>query len=401
MNPSTPKTELPPSTQLRKVVFVVILGILGTVALVVSARGDEASDFVKAQEAKALAHLAHDRETYKTAEAWAERTRVIREDFLKGQGLWPIPARPPVKVITHSRREHDGYSVENVALETVPGFYSVGNLYRPLGLPKPGPAILCPHGHFIPMKPGTRGGRFREEQQQRCAHFARMGATVFSYSMVGWQDSQQTTHLDRLGFPLQTWNSLRAVDYVLSLPNVDPERLGVTGASGGGTQALILALVEPRIRVCAPVVIVGLNASGCLCEGGVWTYTNFPEVAAMIAPRPLLLISNGDDWTRDFPTKGFPFVEHFYELAGGKGAVKNVHLPKEGHDFGPSKRKAVYEFFALHLKMPLMAEDNRKLAFETPDQMEVFNAKHSLPAHAVKGSEAVAAAFARMIKGGE
>jgi hypothetical protein len=363
--------------------------------------GAEVSEFEKAQEKKVLALLAHDRETYKTADAWAERVRFVRKDFLGACKLWPMPARPPVKVISHSRREHDGYSVENVALETAPGFFSTGNLYRPLELSKPGPAILCPHGHFIPIEPGTPGGRFREEQQQRCAQFARMGATVFSYSMVGWQDSQQTTHLDPLVLALQTWNSLRAVDYVLSLPNVDPRRLGVTGASAGGTQSLLLALIEPRIRVCAPVVIVGFNAGGCLCEGGVWSYTNYPEVAAMLAPRPQLLISDGDDFTRDFPTKGFPFVEHFYELAGGKGAVQSVHFAKEGHDYGISKRKAVYEFFAKHLQMPLMTEDNSKIVFETPDQMEVFNARHPLPAHAVKGSAAVAAAFATMLKGGE
>ncbi len=215
---------------------LVVLGIIGSVALVPSVSSDEANDFVKSQEAKVLAHMALDRATYKTPEEWIERTRIIREDFLTACDMWPIPARPPVKVISHSRREHDGYSMENVALETFPGFYCTGNLYRPLGRSEPCPAILCPHGHFIPLEPGTPGGRFREEEQQRCAHFARMGAIVFSYSMVGWQDSQQTTHLDPLVLPLQTWNSLRAVDYVLSLPNIDPKRLGVTGASGGGTR---------------------------------------------------------------------------------------------------------------------------------------------------------------------
>jgi len=361
-----------------------ILGI-AFVVLAISVNADETKVI---DEAKIMAQLAHSRATYKTIEAWTERTKAIREDRLKSQGLWPMPSRPRVKVITHSRREHDGYSVENVALETLPGFFCVGNLYRPLELSKPGPAILCPLGHF-------EGGRFCKDQQIRCAHFAREGATVFSYSMIGWDDSQQTTHHDPLVFRLQTWNSLRAVDYILSLPNVDQERLGVTGASGGGTQTLILALIEPRVRVSSPVVIVGLNAGGCLCEGGAWVYSNDIEVAAMIAPRPQLLISDGDDWTRDFPTKGLPFIEHFYELAGGKGAVKSVHFPKEGHDYGPSKRKAVYEFFALHLKMPLMIEDNSKIVIESPDQMEVFNAKYPLPAHAVKGSIAVAEAFCR------
>ncbi len=370
----------------KSLVRASILGLLGSVALVGGASGDDA---------KVLAQLAHSRATYTTAEAWAERTRVIREDFLKGYGLWPLPARPAVKAIAHGRRERDGYSIENVALETMPGFYCTGNLYRPLHQSAPGPAILCALGHFT-------DGRYEPDQQRLCAQFARMGATVFSYSMVGRDDSRQTDHEDPLAFPLHTWNSLRAADYVLGLPDVDPGRLGMTGASGGGTQTLFLGLFEPRVRAIAPVVIVGLNAGGCICEAGnPWTYTNDVEVAAMIAPRPQLLVSVGHDFTRDFPAKGFPFVEHFYQLAGAGGAAASVHLADEGHDYGPSKRKAVYEFFAQHLKMPLIAEDAGTIAIEPPDRMEAFNAAHPLPAHAVKGREGVAAAFAALRRGGE
>lgn len=363
-------------------------------------KGAEPGDAVAIAEAKVIAQLVHDRETYTTPEAWTERTRVIREDFLSAMGLWPIPARPAVHAISHSRREHADYSVENVALETLPGFYSVGNLYRPLEQSTPSPAILCPHGHFKPVEPGTAGGRFREEHQKLCANLARNGATVFSYSMVGWHDSQQTIHLDPRVFALQTWNSMRAVDYVLGLPNVDSDRLAVTGASGGGTQSFMLALVEPRIRACAPIVIVGLQSNGCLCEGGQWTYSNFPEAAAMLAPRPLLLVSVGDDFTKDFHAKGFPFVEHFYDLAGAKDAVKSVFLKDESHDYGPSKRKAAYEFFAKNLDWKIEPEDDGKFVFESPEQMQVFNATRPPPANAVKGMEAVAAAFQEMVKEG-
>jgi hypothetical protein len=184
-----------------------------------------------AEEAAVRQQLHQSRTKYATADAWAQRRSELRTEFLKGARLWPLPDRPPVKAIVHSRREYGDYSVENVALETLPGFYCTGNLYRPLGRKDLGPAILCPHGHFQPL------GRMREEQQIRCAHFARMGATVFSYSMVGWQDSQQTTHDDPLVLALQTWNSIRAVDYLTSLERVDPNRVGVTGASGGGTQS--------------------------------------------------------------------------------------------------------------------------------------------------------------------
>src|SRR5262245_37213918 len=194
-----------------------------------------------ADGAGALAQLERSVERYRDPEAWAGRREELRRQFLLGARMWPLPQdRPPVKAIVHSRREHGEYYVENVALETLPGFYCTGNLYRPLGRPGRGPAVLCPHGHFRPL------GRMREEHQVRCAQLARMGATVFSYSMVGWQDSRQTTHDDPLALALQTWNSLRAVDYVSGLDGVDPARVGVTGASGGGTQSIYLALIDDR-----------------------------------------------------------------------------------------------------------------------------------------------------------
>jgi hypothetical protein len=212
-----------------------------------------------------LQQLVESKEKYRSADAWTSRRKELREGFFKGAGLWPLPEHKTVSAIVHSHREHDGYTVENVALETMPGFFCTGNLYRPAKNSVPGPGILCPHGHFRPL------GRMREDHQIRCAHFARMGATVFSYSMVGWQDSQQTTHDDPLVLALQTWNSIRALDYLSSLPEVDAKRIGVTGASGGATQTFFLAALDDRVRVSAPVVIVypWTAPDGCKCEGGL------------------------------------------------------------------------------------------------------------------------------------
>jgi hypothetical protein len=322
--------------------------------------------------------------------------------------MWPLPPRPPVVAIVHSRREYGDYSVENVALETFPGFYCTGNLYRPIGRKDLGPIILCPHGHFPPL------GRFRADQQIRCAHLARMGTSVFSYSMVGWQDSRQTAHDDPRVLALQTWNSIRALDYLASLPRVDAERVGITGASGGGTQAIFLTLVDDRVKVSAPVVIVYPWAApeGCRCEGGLPVMqaarTNAIELAAAAAPRPQLLVSVGkNDPTRDFPTAGLPFVRHMYGLAGAADKVVSTHLADEGHDFGPTKRRLVYDFFATHLPIEpnrflaldktkadrLWVEDLTKIRIEAPEQMEAINAAHPLPAHALSGGEAVGAAF--------
>jgi len=330
---------------------------------------------------------------YATREAWTQRQAELRTGFLKGAGLWPLPDRPPLKVIAHSRRDYGGYSVENVALETIPGFFCTGNLYRSTRLKGPGPAILCPHGHFRPL------GRFRVNHQIRCAHLARMGATVFSVSMVGWQDSQQTSHNNPLVLALQTWNNLRAIDYLAAMDNVDPRRIGVTGASGGGTQTFFLAMLDERIKASAPAVIVYPWAApqGCRCEGGLPVMqearTNAIELAAAVSPRAQLLISVGKDSTRNFPNFGFPFIKRCYEISGHGGRVENAHFANEGHDFGPSKRRAVYAFFAKHLDMKLLAEDEKKITLEKPSQMLAFNDKHPLPARALKGSTAIAKAF--------
>ncbi len=341
--------------------------------------------------------LDRSRKEYRSAEDWTKRRQELREGFLRGAGLWPLPDRPRVRVISHSFRKRDGYSVENVALETMPGFYCTGNLYRPLAQQGAGPGILCPHGHFRPL------GRFRANHQIRCAHFARMGATVFSYSMVGWQDSKQTTHNDPLVLALQTWNSLRALDFLAQLPTVDTERLGITGASGGGTQTFFLAALDDRVRASAPVVIVypWSAPQGCLCEGGLpvmqATETNAIELAASVAPRAQLLISVGaPDPTKEFPKFGFPFIKQVYERHHKAENAQLLHLEPEKHDFGPSKRNAVYAFFAKHLGMTLEPEETATIVIEEPAVMQVFDESHPMPEGAVQGSEAVAKAFAEL-----
>ncbi|MEO1979751.1 MAG: PVC-type heme-binding CxxCH protein [Fuerstiella sp.] len=363
----------------------------------------------------ALRQLEDSRTKYTTPETWAERRVELRQEFLKAVKISPLVARASVPAIVNELRTYKDYSVENVALETFPGFYCTGNLYRPVGRKDLGPVILCPHGHFRPL------GRFRESQQVRCAHLARMGATVFSYSMVGYQDSTQTTHEDPLVLALQTWNSLRVVDFLTSLSRVDSTRVGVTGASGGGTQAMFLALIDDRVTAVAPAVIIypWTEDQGCLCEGGLpimkVAQTNAIELAAACAPTPQLLISVGTDSTKDFPTVGFPFMQQMYSLSGAKDAVTNVHLPEEAHDFGPSKRKAVYEFFAKHLRMTVndfaapekavvgndqpIPEDLTRITIEPPERMRVFSPDHPRPSNALQGSESIDAAALSPLQG--
>ena len=339
-------------------------------------------------------------------EAWEQRRTAVRQGILEGAGLHPLPRRTPLNPLHHSRRSHPGYTVENVALETAPGLFLCGNLYLPSDPPGSMAAILCPHGHA--RDPNyTKEGRLRPEMQYRCATLARMGAAVFSYDMVGYSDSRKQgwnhNHGDQV-LRLQCWNSIRAVDFMLSLPRVDPGRVGVTGASGGGTQTFLLTALDNRIAAAAPCVMVSAHFyGGCGCESGVPIHvrphhiTNNTEIAALCAPRPMMLISCGGDWTANTPRVEFPFVQRIYEFYGRRNLVENAHLPKEGHDYGESKRQPMYDFFARHLKLDRSRwktadgakMDESKVVIESHQTLQVFTEKHPLPRHALKANSRV------------
>ena len=342
---------------------------------------------------------------YETGEDWQERIEQVRRGVMRSMKLAPLPKKTPLRAIIHSRREYDGYSVENVALETFPGFYCTGNLYRPTKVDGPLAAVLCPHGHFRPL------GRYRANHQIRCAHLARMGAVVFSYSMVGWQDSQQTSHQDDPHvIALQTWNSIRVVDFLTGLAGVDPSRVAATGASGGATQSILAAIADDRIRAIAPVTVIYPWYTGCNCESGMGIMnspaTNAIELVASVAPRPSLIISCQFTWsdrlradrTSHFSYVGFPFVRRVYDALGAGNQLQHLHFADEAHDFGPSKRNAVYEFLAAHLQLNLLPEATDTIPIESPEQLQAVGPQHPLPSDAARDSRAVAAAFERLIQ---
>jgi dienelactone hydrolase len=263
--------------------------------------------------------------------------------------LQRLPAACPMNPIRHSVRQEDGYTVENVAFESLPAFWVTGNLYLPANVERPTAGVLCPHGHLA-------DNRMLEQTQKRCAALARMGAVVFAYDMIGYGESTQVPHRHSEALRLQTYNSLRAVDFLLSLGSVDEGRLAVTGESGGGTQSFILAAVDPRIDVSVPVVMVSADFyGGCICESGMPIHksaeheTNNVEIAASMAPKPQLIISCGADWTKNVPRVEFPHMRRIYELMGAVDKIENAHFVDEQHDYGPSKRAAMYPFLAKHL----------------------------------------------------
>ena len=318
-----------------------------------------------------------------------------------------MPRKTPLNPVFTPRRKFDGYTVENVGIETIPGFWLCGSLYRPAKGKGPFPAVLSPHGHFNSTDL-NENGRYRPDQQIRCAMLARMGAVVFSYEMFGYGESLlQITPADhRTSFTstMQTLNSIRVLDFLTSLPYVDAKRIAVTGESGGGTQTFLLTALDDRITVSVPVVMVSsYYQGGCACESGLPIHsctdlmTNNVEIAAMASPRPLLVVSDGQDWTRHVPEIEFPYLKKVYGLYGKTELVENVHLADEGHDYGVSKRMPMYDFMARHLGLNLKAvtgkktgkTDESKVTIEKYDAQLVFGKEGKLPENALKGLDRI------------
>jgi hypothetical protein len=344
--------------------------------------------------------------SYTSLQVWEARKTELRKCFLEQLNLTPMPRKTPLNPVYTTKRKFDGYTVENAGIETIPGVYLCGSLYRPAKGRGPFPAVLSPHGHFNSTDL-NENGRYRPDQQYRCAMLAKMGAVVFSYEMFGYGESLlQVTKADhRTSFTstMQTINSMRVIDFLTSLPYVDAKRIGVTGESGGGTQTFLLTALDDRVTVSVPVVMVSsYYQGGCACESGLPIHscsdllTNNVEIAAMASPRPLMVISDGQDWTQHVPEIEFPFLQKVYGMYGKQSNVENVHLANEGHDYGVSKRMPMYDFMAKHLGLNINAVkdktgriDESKVTIEKYDAQLVFGKEGVLPVTAVKGLDKI------------
>lgn len=352
-------------------------------------------------EAQGKKDLQDIRSLVTTPEAWRARAHEIRIHMLNATGLSPLPKKCALNPIFGEKRVFDGYQVQNVAFESLPGVYVTGSLYSPLEPVDNPPAVLSPHGHW-PNRDDY--GRYRPDVQRRCASMARMGALVFSFDMVGygqladygWEHEHPET------MKLQIWNGIRSVDFLISL-GVDPDRIACTGASGGGTQTFHLAAVDDRISVSVPVVMVSYrHFGGCICELGrpIREGENFKannvEIAACIAPKPLMLVSVGTDATESTPEVEYPFMKYIYGLFDKVEMVENAHFPNELHGYGPNKRSAVYLFLAKHLGLDASQVVNADgtlneegIVIEKIEALYPFNDKHPFPEYGVKTNDGV------------
>lgn len=342
-------------------------------------------------------HLERLLSLYSDQEQWENRKNELRQCILKQLNLSPGPERGSLNPIVTKKVKMAGYAVEHVALESLPGVYVSGSLYKPAKVKGKLPAVLLAQGH-------GEDQHYGESSQKLAATLARMGAIVFSYDMFAKGESGLQfafeDHRTDIAPAMQTWNSSRVLDYVSSLPEVDTTRIAMTGASGGGTQTFLLTALDPRIDVSAPVIMVSSwFYGGCPCESGrpihsccEWG-TNNVEITAMASPRPLLVVSDGGDWTANVPEIEFPYLQKIYDFYGRQNLVENVHLPDEFHDYGPSKRIAVYAFLARQLGLnDDIVKDSNGHFDETPvtvqkrEDMLVFGINgEKLPKHAIHG----------------
>ncbi len=361
-----------------------------------------------------------------TKEEWAKRADVVRKQVLVSQGLWPMPTKAPLKPVIHGKIERDGVTVERVYFESAPGFFVTGSLFRPVGKKGPFAGVLCPHGHWpngrfydageaaVKHQIVVGAERFevsgRYPLQARCIQLARMGCVVFHYDMIGYADSTQISFevahrysarrpemekADAWGLfspqaesrlqsimGLQSLNSIVALDFLQSLPDVDPNRLGVTGASGGGTQTFLLSAIDSRVAAQFPAVMVSTSMQGgCTCENCslLRVGTGNIELAGLFAPKPLGM-SAADDWTKEIMTKGMPELVKLYEMLGAKDNVKATAYLNFPHNYNQPSRAAMYSWFNKHLKLgaadPVIEGDFQPLS---QAELTVWDSDHPKP----------------------
>ncbi|MBI1310752.1 acetylxylan esterase [bacterium] len=366
-------------------------------------------------------------------EAWAKRREYVKRQMLLACGLWPMPPRPAITAEIHGRVDRDEYTVDRVIFESSPGLLVTGSLYKPKKIDGKAPVILCPHGHWS-------NGRFhdhgdagikreldsdaeifeiggRHPLQARSVQLARMGCIVFLYDMQGYADGGSFTFelIHRFGkqrpalsspdnwgmfsaqselrlfnaLGLQTWNSIRAVDWLSSLPDVDTSRIGVTGASGGGTQTFMLAALDDRIAAAFPAVMVSTAMQGgCTCENATYLRVNTGniEFAAMVAPRPIYM-SGANDWTVEIEKKGLPELKQHFAMLGVPDNV-NAKWFDYPHNFNRHSRAMMYDFFNRFLKLGFDEIVERDYVPLTQAEATVFDDANHQPPERTEEAEA-------------
>lgn len=304
---------------------------------------------------------------YSNKTEWEARRDTLRKEVRERLGIDKLLQLCSKEKPEYSKiRKFDGYTVQNFRLKTVNGHTVCGSIYAPTGKGKH-PLIICPNGHFS-------NGRYGKVQQLRLGTLARMGAICVDYDLWGWGESADEVgskaHQTSEAHVMQALNGIRILDWMIQRKDVDTKRIGVNGGSGGGTQTVLLTVLDDRFTAANPVVSVSSwFDGGCPCESGMPIQlagggTCNAELAAMFAPKPMMLVSDGGDWTSTTPELEYPYLQRIYGFYGATDKVSNIHLPKERHDFGDNKRNAVYKFFIDTFNLDASKLDESKVTIE-------------------------------------
>lgn len=338
--------------------------------------------------------LNHLSSLYNNKEEWETRRNALRREVRERLGIDSLLVKcVDLKPILGKARKMDGYTVQNIALELTPGYYTCGSIYVPNNATakkqaaRQGkyPVIICPNGHWA-------NGRYNDALQTRFGTLARMGAICISFDTFGWGESEmqvsKAAHQSSLAHVWQALCAVRLLDYALTRKDVDPTRVGTNGGSGGGTHAVLLAVIDDRVTACCPVVSICSHFDGgCPCESGMPIMysqggTCATELLGTFAPKPVMMVGDEGDWTHTHPTLEVPFLKRIYGFYGAEDQLQNVYLPGERHDFKLSKRQPVYDFFASIWNLPKQMQNEEKVTIEKESALQSFGSIEKFPAGA-------------------
>jgi hypothetical protein len=347
---------------------------------------------------------------YSNRQEWESRARALRKAVREASGVDALlESCVDLHPILGKTRKYNGYTVQNIALELVPGYYVCGSIYSPNNKAARKqvangkgqyPVIISPNGHWA-------DGRYNKDLQVRYATLARMGAISISFDLFGWGESElqvgAENHATSIAMTYQLVSTIRLLDYALTRKDADPSRIGACGGSGGGTHSVLLATIDPRFSACCPVAhITSHFDGGCPCESGlpvqyVLGGTTSAEMLATMAPKPIMLVGDEGDWTHTHPDIEVPFLKRIYGFYNATDQVQNIFLPGEKHDFRISKRQGVYAYFSSVWNLAEEMQDENKATIETADKLFSFGATRNDQGKIIPSGAAAPANFERSI----